>query len=247
MPHSSVSVDAESLAIRALTDRRWGMSIFLRWFTLTHTMRYPAHYHTAGEGHVYQGRFKSFPVQDNGHLHVLCRHVERNAQRAELVERAEDWRWGVSVPLGSAERTFATAIVAVAVGAFGQLDSPRQRGARRQATRCASLVDPAWQSVRCRELGGVDRPSTGPRIDAMSTRTPEKEAHFNRPTKQGVLTALIWSKFSLLDKSDKIDVTVEKGTVILRGEVATWRQWQVVMELALASGARHPHNLLNVR
>jgi len=54
-------------------------------------------------------------------------------------------------------------------------------------------------------------------------------------------------KFSLFDKSDKIDVTVENGTVILRGEVATWRQWQLVMDLALEAGARHPHNLLNVR
>jgi len=98
---------------------------------------------------------------------------------------------GVWVPLGSAERTFATAILAVAVGAFGKLDSPCQRGARRQATRCASLVDPAWQSVRSSELGGVDRPSTGPRIDATSTRTPEKEAHLNRQTKQRVLTPFL--------------------------------------------------------
>jgi len=71
-----------------------GMSNFLRWVTLTHTMRYHAQHRTAGERHIYQGRFKSFPVQDDGHFHVLCRYVERNAQRAELVERAEDWRWG---------------------------------------------------------------------------------------------------------------------------------------------------------
>lgn len=54
-------------------------------------------------------------------------------------------------------------------------------------------------------------------------------------------------KYTLFDKSDNIDVTVENGTVILRGEVATWRQWQLVMDLALEAGARHPHNLLNVR
>ena len=71
-----------------------GMSDFLRWVSLTHTMRYHAHYNTAGEGHVYQGRFKSFPVQDDGHFLVLGRYVERNAQRAGLVDRAEDWRWG---------------------------------------------------------------------------------------------------------------------------------------------------------
>lgn len=65
-----------------------GMSGFLRWVSLTHTMRYHAHYQTAGEGHVYQGRFKSFPVQDDDHFHVLCRYVERNAKRAGLVEQA---------------------------------------------------------------------------------------------------------------------------------------------------------------
>jgi len=71
-----------------------GMSRFLGWASLTHTMRYHAHYHSSGEGHVYQGRFKSFPVQDDDHFFVVCRYVERNALRAGLVDRAEDWRWG---------------------------------------------------------------------------------------------------------------------------------------------------------
>ncbi len=70
------------------------LSQFFRWVTATHTMRYHAHYHSSGEGHVYQGRFKSFPVQDDDHFHVVCRYVERNALRAGLVKRAEQWRWG---------------------------------------------------------------------------------------------------------------------------------------------------------
>lgn len=71
-----------------------GMSNFLRWVSLTHTMRLHAHYHSAGEGHVYQGRFKSFPIQDDDHFLVVCRYVERNALRAGLAKRAEDWKWG---------------------------------------------------------------------------------------------------------------------------------------------------------
>jgi putative transposase len=70
------------------------ISRFVRWLTLTHTQRWHAHGHSAGTGHLYQGRFKSFPVQSDEHLVVLCRYVERNALRANLVERAEDWRWG---------------------------------------------------------------------------------------------------------------------------------------------------------
>ncbi|PQO25153.1 hypothetical protein C5Y96_26795 [Blastopirellula marina] len=80
------------LVIRPTADG--GMSNFLRWVTLTHTMRRHAHYHTSGQGHLYQGRFKSFPVQDDGHFLVVCRYVERNALQAGLVAVAEDWKWG---------------------------------------------------------------------------------------------------------------------------------------------------------
>jgi putative transposase len=70
------------------------LTAFLRWLTHTHSMRWHAHYHTAGTGHLYQGRFKSFPVATDDHLYTVLRYVERNALRAGLVTRAERWRWG---------------------------------------------------------------------------------------------------------------------------------------------------------
>ena len=69
------------------------LSRFMNWLTLTHTQRWHQHRHTVGEGHVYQGRFKSFAVETNEYLLTVCRYVERNPVRAGLVERAEDWRW----------------------------------------------------------------------------------------------------------------------------------------------------------
>lgn len=69
------------------------LSEFMRWLTVTHTQRWHANHHTAGTGPVYQGRFKSFPIQRNHHLLRVCRYVERNALRAALVERAEQWQW----------------------------------------------------------------------------------------------------------------------------------------------------------
>ena len=64
------------------------------WVGVTHVRRHHEHYHTRGGGHLYQGRFKSFPVQDDEHFLTLCRYVEGNALRAGLVRRAEDWPWG---------------------------------------------------------------------------------------------------------------------------------------------------------
>lgn len=69
------------------------LSQFIGWVTLTHTQRLHAHRQSTGGGHIYQGRFKSFPVQENDHFYAVGRYVERNALRAGLVERAEDWRW----------------------------------------------------------------------------------------------------------------------------------------------------------
>lgn len=70
------------------------MGRLLYWVSMTHAARHHAHYHATGSGHLYQGRFKSFPVQSDDHFLVVCRYVERNALAANLVERAEDWRFG---------------------------------------------------------------------------------------------------------------------------------------------------------
>lgn len=69
------------------------LSEVLRWITVTHTQRWHSQHDTAGTGPVYQGRFRSFPVQTDAHFLTVARYVERNALRAKLVRQAENWRW----------------------------------------------------------------------------------------------------------------------------------------------------------
>src|SRR5258708_2086009 len=77
-----------------LWPRRDGeLSEFMRLLTVTHTQRWHAHHHSAGTGPLYQGRFKSFPMQRDVHLLSVCRYVERNALRAQMVTAAQDWIW----------------------------------------------------------------------------------------------------------------------------------------------------------
>jgi len=70
-----------------------GISDLMRWVGVTHVRRHHEHYHTRGGGHLYQGRFKSFPVQDDSHFRTLCRYVEGNPKRAKMVKQAEAWGW----------------------------------------------------------------------------------------------------------------------------------------------------------
>ncbi len=64
---------------------------WMRWLLTTHVRRHHKRFGTSG--HVWQGRFKSFVIQDDGHLLTVLRYVERNPVRARLVERAQDWLW----------------------------------------------------------------------------------------------------------------------------------------------------------
>ncbi len=66
---------------------------FMQRLTVTHVRRWHENRRTSGFGHVYQGTYKSFPVETDEHLIWLIRYAERNALRAKLVKRAEDWQW----------------------------------------------------------------------------------------------------------------------------------------------------------
>ncbi len=70
------------------------VTAYFRWLAHTHAMRWHVAHNTVGRGHLYQGRFKTFPIQEDEHLLIACRYVERNAMTARAVKRAEDWRWG---------------------------------------------------------------------------------------------------------------------------------------------------------
>ncbi len=85
------------LLLRPAEDGQLGR--VMQRLTVTHVRRWHEHRHSTGGGHLYQGAYKSFPVQDDPHLPCVNRYVERNALRAGLVGRAQDWRWCERAPL----------------------------------------------------------------------------------------------------------------------------------------------------
>jgi len=67
---------------------------FFQRLTITHAARWARSRGRVGEGHVYQGRYKSFPIEADEHFYQVERYVERNALRANLATSLDDWRWG---------------------------------------------------------------------------------------------------------------------------------------------------------
>ncbi len=96
--------DAPALLAWCLMPNHWhlvvrpksatNLSAWMQWLSVTHTHRWHQHYHSAGHGPLYQGRFKSFPIQEDHRLLTVIRSVEANALRAGLAPTAEAWAWG---------------------------------------------------------------------------------------------------------------------------------------------------------
>jgi putative transposase len=137
------------------------LSEFVGWLTLTHTQRWHAFRQSIGTGHVYQGRFKSFPIQEDDHLLTVARYAERNALRANLVRRAEQWRWGSLYRWlrGSAEdRELLAAWPLPRLAAWVEhVNRPQTEAELTALRRCISRGSPfgsdSWRERTVRQLG----------------------------------------------------------------------------------------------
>jgi putative transposase len=153
---------------------------FFQRLTVTHATRWQRHRRRVGYGHVYQGRFKSFPVQEDEHYYQLLRYVERNAQRANLVTDPGDWRWSSLWvrEAGAAEQR--------ALLARWPLPQPRNwrelvrqvqgeaelAALRQSVLKGAPFGDPQWQVETARHLGieSTLRPRGRPRKSEQYTK-----------------------------------------------------------------------------
>jgi len=54
---------------------------------------YVRHHHKrhGTEGHLWQGRFKAFPIESDAYLLTVMRYIERNPVRAKLVATTQAW------------------------------------------------------------------------------------------------------------------------------------------------------------
>ncbi len=140
---------------------RTNLSNWMQWLTVTHTHRWHAYQNTSGQGPLYQGRFKSFPVQDDTHFLTVCRYVEANPVRAGLVARAEDWRWS---SLNTRRRASGPLFPHLArwpidppanwlAEVHRPLDGERLEAIRRALVRGTPMGTDAWQARMVRRLG----------------------------------------------------------------------------------------------
>jgi len=152
------------------------ISRWMHWLLTTHSHRH--HLQFGSSGRVWQGRFKAFPIERDGHLLTVMRYVERNALRAGLVERAEEWAWGSLAwrRIGSVDALLAEPPVALPSDWTQRVNAPQSAEELAALRSCVNrqrpFGDDAWvedQSLRI-GLGSAARPRGRPRKPVLPAR-----------------------------------------------------------------------------
>ena len=132
---------------------------FMQQLTNKHVKRWKRHRDEIGFGHLYQGRYKSFPVQTEEYFYRVVRYVERNPLRANLVSRAESWRWSSLGDKGleNALLRLSEWPVTRPVDWLEIVNRPETEDELRALRRCINrgrpLGDPGWVATTAKRMG----------------------------------------------------------------------------------------------
>jgi len=74
-----------------LHTRRANLSMLMRHINGVYTQAYNRRHRKVG--HLFQGRFKAILVDQDAYLLEVCRYVDLNPVRANMVVHPADWRW----------------------------------------------------------------------------------------------------------------------------------------------------------
>jgi putative transposase len=131
------------------------LSDYMMWLLTAHVRRYHQHYHSCG--HVWQGRFRAFAIQEDDHLLTVLRYIERNPLRAGLVQRAEDWRWSSASRVAVGTRRLDAGPVPRPEGWLQHVNEPQTEAEvarlRLSVQRGRPFGEMQWMSQTAQRLG----------------------------------------------------------------------------------------------
>jgi len=148
------------------------LSAWMQWLMTAHVRRYHRHYHSSG--HVWQGRFRSFPIRTGKHLLAVVRYVEQNPVRAKglVTQRVDDWPWSsAGRPIGdeASPRIDLDELIPDARDLLPrQLSMNMLTAIKESLQRGRPLGPPDWQAEISKQLGlgSTLRPRGRPRKEA---------------------------------------------------------------------------------
>ena len=128
-----------------LRTRRANLSKTMQWFGVTYTNRFNSS--NSRSGHLFQGRFKSILVQNDGYLLQLSYYIHRNPVRAGILKRLADYRWSSYANYAYGKKDPGWLHTELLLSQFMNVDD-RHRAYREAAQKCAKEEQRIWEDLR---------------------------------------------------------------------------------------------------
>jgi putative transposase len=137
-------------------ERAECLSAWMQWLMTSHVRRYHRHYKTSG--HVWQGRYKSFIIQEDTHLITVARYIEGNPVRSGLATCAAEWQWSSHSNRTGGEPGFIKELpLPLPQGWAEYVDIPMTESElermRKSVNRQSPFGSPGWQGEVTEMLG----------------------------------------------------------------------------------------------
>lgn len=104
-------------------------------------------------GHLFQGRYKSILVEKENYLLELCRYVVLNPVRANMVAKAEEWKWSSYEATAGIKSVPDFLMVDWTLGLFGRKKGEAQKRYSQFVREGISLASP-WEALQGQALQG---------------------------------------------------------------------------------------------
>ena len=135
---------------------------FMRWLTLAHCHRWQALHGKEGHGTLYQGRYRSRPIDVDAQLLTVLRYIERNPLRAGMVGRAAEWPWSSLRPRLTGRTRLLAALPIALPADWGAFVETPLTPAEVEAGRAAASGIAADRRVATGERAAEDPSPLGP-------------------------------------------------------------------------------------
>ncbi|MBI4686037.1 MAG: transposase [Nitrospirae bacterium] len=138
-------------------DKGENLSRWMQWLMTSHVRRYHRYYNSSG--HVWQGRYKSFMIQEDSHLLMVLRYIEGNPVRAKIVQGAREWQWSSHGETSGMKERLLTDEVPIELPEKWTLyvDKPFEESEldclHKSVNRQTPFGDSTWQVKICKKFG----------------------------------------------------------------------------------------------
>ncbi len=162
-----------------LKTNKANLSESMQWFGLTYSRRYNIRHKRSG--HLFQGRFKSFLIENDAYLTQLSCYIHRNPLRAGITNRLSDYQWSSYLTYAYGKKPKNWLKIKLILSQFKGNRKEKYKAYRQKVQKYSSEEKRVWEDFRHGLFYGTQE-----FIDEMREKYLPEKPHKEKPQQRDV-------------------------------------------------------------